>query len=65
MYGSVERNYHRFFEEIKKIDENGTEYWLARELQGALDYAKWDKFKNVIDKAIIALKGGTVDWLPD
>lgn len=26
------------FEGIKHIDENGNEYWLARELQIALDY---------------------------
>ena len=33
----------RTFEEIKHIDEYGNEYWLARELQNALDYKKWQK----------------------
>jgi DNA-damage-inducible protein D len=28
----------KLFEEIKHIDENGKEYWLARELQKALEY---------------------------
>ncbi len=42
------------FEEIKHIDENGNEYWLARELQVALDYKKWQKFMNVIENAKIA-----------
>ena len=37
------------FEEIKHIDENGNEYWLARELQVALEYKKWQKFMNVIE----------------
>jgi DNA-damage-inducible protein D len=32
------------FENIKHIDETGKEYWLARELQIALDYNEWRKF---------------------
>ena len=39
------------FEDIKHIDEYGNEYWLARELQIALDYKKWQKFINVIENA--------------
>ena len=39
------------FETIKHVDENGNEYWLARELQIALDYKKWQKFINVIENA--------------
>ena len=42
------------FESIKHIDENGIEYWNARELQIALDYKKWQKFINVIENAKIA-----------
>ena len=42
----------RVFEDIKHVDENGNEYWLARELQKVLDYTQWRRFKNVIDKAI-------------
>ena len=41
----------KIFEEIKHIDENGREYWVARELQQALDYSQWRRFENVIDKA--------------
>ena len=44
------------FEEIKHIDENGNEHWLARELQVALDYKKWQKFMNVIENAKTACK---------
>ena len=39
------------FEDIKHIDENGVEYWYARELQKVLDYKEWRKFENVISKA--------------
>lgn len=44
------------FEEIKHIDENGQEYWLARELQGVLGYTEWRNFSKVIDKAKISCK---------
>ena len=39
------------FEDIKHVDEVGTEYWYARELQRVLDYKEWRKFENVIEKA--------------
>lgn len=39
------------FENIKHIDQNGNEYWLARELQKALEYVEWRKFNGVIEKA--------------
>ncbi len=42
------------FENIKHIDENGCEYWEARELQKVLEYKEWRKFNNVIDKAMNA-----------
>ena len=42
------------FDSIKHIDENGREYWYARELQKVLDYKEWRKFKGVIEKAINA-----------
>jgi len=37
-------------------EQDGVEYWLARELQELLDYSQWRNFLNVIDKAIIACK---------
>lgn len=40
------------FEEIKHIDEDGNEYWYARELMLSLGYTKWGNFKGVISKAI-------------
>jgi len=44
------------FEEIKHIDEDGTEYWYARELMTVLEYKKWQKFNNVINNSKIACK---------
>ena len=42
------------FESIKHIDENGIEYWYARELQDVLEYTQWRRFENVINKAKIS-----------
>ncbi|MBQ9071849.1 MAG: DNA damage-inducible protein D [Bacilli bacterium] len=42
------------FESIKHIDENGNEYWYARELQNILKYSQWRRFKELIDRAKIA-----------
>lgn len=44
------------FDDIKKIDENGSEYWEARELQDVLEYAKWENFHKVIKQAQISCK---------
>lgn len=41
----------RVFEKIKHIDEEGNEFWYARELMPVLEYAKWQKFKEVISKS--------------
>ena len=46
------KNYNnKTFEEIKHIDEDGVEFWYARELQKVLTYMEWRKFDNVISKA--------------
>ena len=39
------------FENIRHIDENGTEFWYARELQIALEYAQWRRFAESIERA--------------
>ena len=39
------------FESIKKIDENGVEYWLSRDLAKTLEYADYRNFITVINKA--------------
>lgn len=39
------------FESIKHIDENGIEYWYARELMTVLGYTKWGNFEKTINKA--------------
>ena len=46
----------RIFEEIKHIDENGIEFWYARDLMGILEYSKWGNFFKVINKAKLSLE---------
>lgn len=45
---------YKNFEKIKKIREDGTEYWNARELSEVLQYKKWENFAKVIDRAKLA-----------
>lgn len=47
----------KVFEDIKHIDENGNEYWYARELMKVLEYKEWRKFNKVIQKAMEACNG--------
>ncbi len=51
------------FESIKHIDENGVEFWYARELMFTLGYKDWRYFDNVIEKAIIASKNSNFNPL--
>jgi DNA-damage-inducible protein D len=44
------------FEDIKHIDEDGAEFWLARELQGILGYVQWRRFCDAIDRAMVSCK---------
>lgn len=48
------------FEEIKHIEGNGEEYWLARELQKALEYKDWRNFEKVIEKAKISCQNSEI-----
>ena len=41
----------KVFEDIKHIDEEGNEYWFARELMPLLGYSKWERFTNAINNA--------------
>ena len=48
------------FEEIKHIDEDGNEYWYARELMNTLGYKDWRYFEAVIEKAKLSCKNSNV-----
>lgn len=42
------------FEDLKKTNDYGAEYWSARDLQPLLGYSQWRRFENAITKAIIS-----------
>jgi DNA-damage-inducible protein D len=39
------------FEDIRRTEENGVEYWYARELATVLDYVQYRNFLQVVEKA--------------
>ncbi len=44
------------FEQIRHTDEDGNEYWFARELAPVLEYTEWRNFSKVIDRAMLACR---------
>lgn len=56
MMNELDTKQKKLFDDIKHVDENGHEYWLARELQGVLQYKEWRNFQKVISTAQIACK---------
>ena len=57
----LEKNNNKTFEDIKHVDENGIEFWYARELQIVLNYKEWRKFEGVIEKAKLACQNSDIN----
>jgi DNA-damage-inducible protein D len=51
MKNDIILKHHSIFESIRQVDENGSEYWQAREFGRVLEYSDFRNFTNVIDKA--------------
>lgn len=51
-----ETNRQSPFDSIRRFDENGKEYWCARELMVLIAYPRWADFKDVIKRAEFACK---------
>ncbi len=49
------------FEDIKHIDENGIEFWYARELMPVLQYSNWQNFEKIIHKAMISCENSNIN----
>ena len=58
---NIEKYSENIFESIKHIDQNGNEYWYARELSKVLEYRDWRNFQKVVNKAIISAKNSASD----
>lgn len=55
----IDKN-NKSFEDIKHIDENGVEFWYARELMPILQYSNWQNFERIIDKAKISCENSGI-----
>jgi DNA-damage-inducible protein D len=51
---------NKSFEDIKHINENGVEFWYARELMPILQYSNWQNFEKIIDKAKISCENSGI-----
>ena len=58
----IDKN-NKSFEDIKHIDENGIEFWYARELMPILQYSNWQNFEKIIDKAKISCENSGISVL--
>ncbi len=47
---------NKSFEDLKKVNEFGAEYWSARELQPLLGYAQWRRFEDAVKRAVTSCK---------
>ena len=60
LVNEIDKNYNKTFEDIKHIDENGIEFWFARELMPILQYSNWQNFEKIIDKSKISCKNSDI-----
>jgi DNA-damage-inducible protein D len=44
------------FEEIRQVDENGSEFWYARDLQDVLEYTQWRNLQKIINRSRLACR---------
>lgn len=56
MAKEILKNNQSVFEQIRQTDENGNEFWMARQLSKVLDYTDFRNFSSVIGKAIEACR---------
>ena len=52
----LEKINETIFESIKHVDDEGNEYWYARELQYILGYNQWRSINDLIKRAKVACK---------
>ena len=52
----LEKINETIFESIKHVDDDGNEYWYARELQYILGYNQWRSINDLIKRAKVACK---------
>lgn len=58
---NIQKYSDKTFEEIKHFNEYGEECWLARELAPVLEYARWENFYKVLEKAREACENSNIN----
>ncbi len=58
---NLENKTEKNFESIKHMDENGIEFWYAREIMSVLEYKQWRRFEQVINKAKEACENSKIN----
>jgi DNA-damage-inducible protein D len=53
-------SYSAELDRLKRISPDGAEYWMARDLQGPLGYERWERFADVVGRAMDACASANV-----
>ncbi len=56
MSKGIAKSTQTIFEQIKKTDKNGNEFWTARDLAKVFEYSDYRNFQSVVNKAIESCK---------
>lgn len=48
------------FDNIKRSNATGDDFWSARDLQKALGYDKWENFEKIVQKAKESFKNSPI-----
>ena len=49
------------FDVIRQVREDGSEFWSARDLQSAVEYARWEDFAKIVERAMSAARNSGED----
>ncbi len=60
MKKEIVRKLHKNFNDYAQENENGFEFWFARDLQTMLGYDQWKNFQKVIEKAKVACENSGI-----
>lgn len=59
MEESIERN-RLYLDDCARRDDDGVEYWLAREIMKPLGYARWENFSEALKRAMLSCETAEV-----
>jgi DNA-damage-inducible protein D len=54
-------DFAKALDNVRQQAPNGQEYWMGRNLQGVLNYARWENFEALIEKAKVACANSEVN----